>query len=41
VAALLRFEQQSECGIAADIDAVDRVHLNGDFEAHARFTVHV
>jgi hypothetical protein len=30
VAALLRFEQQSEGGIAADVDPLDRVHLAGD-----------
>ena len=35
VAAPLRLEQQGEGGIAADVDAVDRVHLAGDVERHA------
>ena len=30
----LRFEQQREGGIAPDIDALDGVHLEGDFEGH-------
>ena len=34
VPAPLRFEQQREGGIAPDIDALDRVHLEGDFEGH-------
>ena len=34
VAAPLRFEQKGEGGIAPDIDALDRVHLEGDFEGH-------
>ena len=34
VAAPLRFEQEGEGGIAPDIDALDRVHLEGDFEGH-------
>ena len=34
VAAPLRLEQQGEGGIAPDIDALDRVHLEGDFEGH-------
>ena len=34
VTAPLRFEQEGEGGIAPDIDALDRVHLEGDFEGH-------
>ena len=34
VAAPLRFEQEREGQIAPDIDALDRVHLEGDFEGH-------
>jgi hypothetical protein len=34
VTALLRFEQQREGRIAADVDPVDRVHLNGDVQTH-------
>ena len=34
VAAPLRFEQEREGRIAPDIDALDRVHLEGDFEGH-------
>ena len=34
VAAPLRLEQQREGGIAPDIDALDGVHLEGDFEGH-------
>ena len=34
VAAPLRFEQEGEGRIAPDIDALDRVHLEGDFEGH-------
>jgi hypothetical protein len=30
----LRFEQEREGGIAPDIDALDRVHLEGDLEGH-------
>jgi hypothetical protein len=35
VAAVLRFERDGEGGVAADVDAIDRVHLNGDGEGHA------
>src|SRR5690606_2948278 len=31
----LRLEQQGERGIAADIDAINGVHLTGDLERHA------
>ena len=34
VPAPLRFEQEREGGIAPDIDALDRVHLEGDLEGH-------
>jgi hypothetical protein len=34
MAALLRLEQEREGGIAPDIDALDGVHLKGDFEGH-------
>ena len=34
VAARLRFEQEGEGRIAADIDPLDRVHLDGDEERH-------
>jgi hypothetical protein len=34
MATALRLEQQSESGIAADVDAVDRVHLAGDAKGH-------
>ena len=34
MAAPLRLEQQREGRIAPDIDALDRVHLEGDFEGH-------
>ena len=34
VAARLRFQQQREGRIAADIDPLDRVHLHGDVQAH-------
>ena len=34
MAAPLRFEQERESRIAPDIDALDRVHLEGDFEGH-------
>jgi hypothetical protein len=30
----LRFEQNRECGIAADIDPLDRVHLTGNAQGH-------
>ena len=33
VPARLRFQQQREGGIAADVDPLDRVHLDGDFQA--------
>ena len=33
MAALLRFQQQREGGIAADVDPLDRVHLHGDVQA--------
>ena len=35
VAALLRFQQQREGRIAADVDARDGVHLDGDVQFHA------
>jgi hypothetical protein len=34
MAALLRFEQKREGGIAPNIDALDGVHLKGDFKGH-------
>ena len=34
VAALLRFQQQREGRIAADVDARDGVHLDGDVQFH-------
>jgi hypothetical protein len=34
VAALLRFQQQGEGGVALDIDPFDRIHLHGDSQAH-------
>ena len=34
VAALLRFQQQGEGGVAPDIDPLDRIHLHGDSQAH-------
>jgi hypothetical protein len=34
MAAPLRFEQEREGRIAPDIDALDRVHLEGNFESH-------
>ena len=34
VAALLRFQQQRKGRIAADVDARDRVHLDGDIQFH-------
>jgi hypothetical protein len=34
VAALLRFQQQGEGGVAPDIDPLDRIHLHGDIQAH-------
>ena len=37
VAARLRFQQQREGGIAADIDPLDRVHLDGDIQGHGDF----
>ena len=36
VAALLRFQQQREGRIAADVDARDGVHLDGDIQFHWR-----
>ena len=39
--ALLRLEQQSEGGIAADIDPLDRVHLHGDSQRHSAFLIWV
>ena len=36
MAALLRLQQQREGGIAADVDARDRVHLDGDVQFHGR-----
>ncbi len=38
VPALLCFQQQREGRIAADVDARDRVHLDGDFSGPARFS---
>ncbi len=40
MAAPLRFEQQREGGIAPDIDALDGVHLEGDFEGHGALLLH-
>ena len=34
VAALLRFQQQGEGGIALDVDPLDRIHLHRDIESH-------
>ena len=34
VAAGLRLQQQRESGIAADIDPLDRIHLDGDVQGH-------
>ena len=34
MAALLRFQRQGESGIAADIDPLDRVHLDRDGQRH-------
>ncbi len=34
VAAFLGFEKQGECRVAFDVDPLDRIHLNGDFQAH-------
>jgi hypothetical protein len=34
MAAFLRFHQKSEGGIAADIDFLDRVHLDRDGQRH-------
>jgi hypothetical protein len=34
VAALLRFQEQREGRIAADVDARDGVHLDGDVQFH-------
>ena len=36
VAALLRLQQQREGRIAADVDARDGVHLDGDVQFHKR-----
>src|SRR4029079_16039014 len=41
VAAMLRLEQQREGRIAPDIDALDRVHREGDFEGHGVLIVGV
>jgi hypothetical protein len=35
MAAFLRFQEQRKGRIAADVDALDRVHLDGDIEFHA------
>jgi hypothetical protein len=35
MATLLRGEHQRKARIARDVDAVERVHLDGDGEAHA------
>jgi hypothetical protein len=32
----LRLQQQGKRGIAANVDPFDRIHLNGDFQAHLR-----
>ena len=32
--ARLRFQQQRERRVAADIDPLDRIHLHGDVQAH-------
>ena len=34
VAALLRLEPQHEGAVRVDVDGGDRIHLNGDGEAH-------
>jgi hypothetical protein len=34
VAALLRFQQQRKSRIAADVDARDGIHLDGDVQFH-------
>ena len=34
MAARLRFQQQRERRVAADIDPLDRIHLHGDVQAH-------
>ncbi len=34
--ARLRFQQQCERRIAADIDPLDRIHLHGDVQAHGQ-----
>jgi hypothetical protein len=34
VAAFLGFQEQGECRVAFDVDPLDRIHLNGDFQAH-------
>ena len=34
IGALLRLEQQRERRIAADVDPLDRIHLDGDVQAH-------
>ena len=39
MAAALRFQQQRERRIAADVDPLDRVHLHGDVQAHESIEV--
>jgi len=39
MSARVRFQKNGEGGIAADIDAVDRVHLAGDFERHVGWSL--
>ena len=34
VTALLRFQKQSESRVTLNIDPLDRIHLNRDFQAH-------
>ena len=34
IGAVLRFQQQRECRVAADVDPFDRIHLDGDIQAH-------
>ncbi len=38
MAAGLGFQHQREGGIAADIDPLDRVHLDGDIQGHGRLS---
>ena len=34
VAAILGLEAENECAVGLDIDGLDRIHLNGDGDAH-------